>query len=81
MEMNQTRDLVKKYNLYFFLDEVYREFVCTSSLYISAMRLEDIERTVVLIDSASKRYLECSIRIGVFITKNEAVRKMVMKFC
>lgn len=80
-EMNQIRDLVKKYNLYLFSDEVYREFIYTGSPYISAMHLEGIDQNVVLIDSVSKRYSECGIRIGALITKNEAVRKTVMKFC
>ncbi len=80
-EMNQIRDLVKKYNLYLFSDEVYREFIYTGSPYISAMHLEGIEENVVLIDSVSKRYSECGIRIGALITKNKAVRETVMKFC
>lgn len=80
-EMRQIRDLVKKYNLYLFSDEVYREFIYTGSPYISAMHLEGIEQNVVLIDSVSKRYSECGIRIGALITKNEDVRKTVMKFC
>jgi aspartate aminotransferase len=80
-EMNQIRDLVKKYNLFLFSDEVYREFIYTGSPYISAMHLEGIEQNVVLIDSVSKRYSECGTRIGALITKNEAVRKTVMKFC
>lgn len=80
-EMNQIRDLVKKHKLYLFSDEVYREFIYTGSPYISAMHLEGIEQNVVLIDSVSKRYSECGIRIGALITKNEAIRKTVMKFC
>lgn len=80
-EMNQIRDLVKKYNLYLFSDEVYREFIYTGSPYISAMHLDGIEQNVILIDSVSKRYSECGIRIGALITKNENVRKTVMKFC
>ena len=80
-EMNQIRDLVKKHNLYLFSDEVYREFIYTGSPYISSMHLEGIQQNVVLIDSVSKRYSECGIRIGALITKNEAIRKTVMKFC
>ncbi|MBQ0088437.1 MAG: aminotransferase class I/II-fold pyridoxal phosphate-dependent enzyme, partial [Prevotellaceae bacterium] len=80
-EMNRIRDLVKKHNLYLFSDEVYREFIYTGSPYISAMHLEGIEQNVVLIDSVSKRYSECGIRIGALITKNEAIRNTVMKFC
>lgn len=80
-EMTQIRDLVKKYDLYLFSDEVYREFIYTGSPYISACHLEGIEQNVVLIDSVSKRYSECGIRIGALITKNLQVRQAVMKFC
>ena len=79
-EMNQIRDLVKKYDLYLFSDEVYREFIYTGSPYISACHLEGIENNVVLIDSVSKRYSVCGVRIGALITKNPEVRKAVMKF-
>lgn len=80
-EMEQIRDIVKKYNLFLFSDEVYREFIYTGSPYISACHLEGIEDHVVLIDSVSKRYSECGIRIGALITKNKAVHDAVMKFC
>lgn len=80
-EMNQIRDLVKKYDLYLFSDEVYREFCYTNAPYISAFHLDGIEENVVLIDSVSKRYSECGIRIGTLVSKNKEVRKNVMKFC
>ena len=80
-EMNRIRDLVKKYDLFLFSDEVYREFIYTGSPYISACHLEGIEENVVLIDSVSKRYSECGIRIGALITKNKVLRNAVMKFC
>ncbi len=80
-EMNQIRDLVKKYDLYLFSDEVYREYIYTGSPYISAMHLAGIEENVVLIDSVSKRYSECGIRVGALITHNAEVREAVMKFC
>ena len=80
-EMNRIRDMVKKYDLFLFSDEVYREFIYTGSPYISACHLEGIEQNVVLIDSVSKRYSECGIRIGALITKNRRLRDAVMKFC
>lgn len=80
-EMNQIRDLVMKYDLYLFSDEVYREFIYTGSPYISALNLEGIENNVVLVDSVSKRYSECGIRIGALVTRNADVRRAVMKFC
>ncbi|MBP5456483.1 MAG: pyridoxal phosphate-dependent aminotransferase [Paludibacteraceae bacterium] len=80
-EMNKIRDLVKKYDLYLFSDEVYREFCYTGAPYISAFHLEGIDENVILFDSVSKRYNECGIRIGALVTKNVEVRKSVMKFC
>ena len=80
-EMNKIRDLVKKYDLYLFSDEVYREFCYTGAPYISAFHLDGIEENIILIDSVSKRYSECGIRIGALVTKNKDVRKTVMKFC
>ncbi|GAB6121367.1 pyridoxal phosphate-dependent aminotransferase [Dysgonomonas termitidis] len=80
-EMNQIKHLVQKHDLYLFSDEVYREFIYTNSPYISACHLVGIEDNVVLIDSVSKRYSECGIRIGALITKNKELRKTLMKFC
>ena len=80
-EMMQIRDIVKKYNLYLFSDEVYREFIYTKRPYISAFHLEGIEEHVILIDSVSKRYSLCGARIGALITKNKEVHQAVMKFC
>lgn len=80
-EMEQIRDIVKKHDLYLFADEVYREYIYTDEPYTSAMHLEGIENNVILVDSVSKRYSECGIRIGAIITKNTEVRKAVLKFC
>ncbi len=80
-EMNQIRDLILKYNLFLFSDEVYREFIYTDYPYISACHLKGVEDHVVLIDSVSKRYSACGIRIGALITKNKEVKAAVMKFC
>ena len=80
-EMEQIRKLVKEHDLYLFSDEVYREFIYTGSPYISACHLKDIDDNVILIDSVSKRYSECGIRIGTLCTKNKRVLQTVLKFC
>ena len=80
-EMEQIRKLVKEHDLYLFSDEVYREFIYTGSPYISACHLQDIDDNVILIDSVSKRYSECGIRIGTLCTKNKRVLQTVLKFC
>lgn len=80
-EMNKILDLVKKYDLFLFSDEVYREFCYTGAPYISAFHLEGIEENVILVDSVSKRYSECGIRVGALVVKNKEVHDNVMKFC
>jgi aspartate aminotransferase len=80
-EMGKIRDLIKKYDLFLFSDEVYREFCYTGAPYISAFHLKGIENNVILVDSVSKRYSECGLRIGALVTKNRAVYNNVMKFC
>ncbi|TKG94684.1 pyridoxal phosphate-dependent aminotransferase [Puteibacter caeruleilacunae] len=80
-EMKKIRDLVKKYDLYLFSDEVYREFCYSGAPYISAFHLKGIENNVVLVDSVSKRYSECGIRIGALVIKNKQVRENVLKLC
>ena len=74
------RDIVKKYDLYLIADEVYREFCYDGMKHYSAMHLEGIENNVILIDSVSKRYSACGIRIGFMISRNKEVMKAAMKF-
>ena len=80
-ELFQLRDLVKEYDLFLIADEVYREFVYTDEPYVSALTLFGIENNVIVVDSVSKRYSECGIRIGMVVTRNDAVREALMKFC
>ncbi len=80
-EMEKLRDIVKRYDLYLFSDEVYREFSYSGTPYISACHLEGIEENVVMIDSVSKRYSECGIRIGALISRNKDVCDSVLRFC
>lgn len=79
-ELEIVRDLVKKYDLYLISDEVYREFCYDGKEHYSVMYLEDIENNVILIDSVSKRYSACGIRIGFIISKNKEVMSTAMKF-
>lgn len=78
-EMDVLADLIKKYNLYLFSDEAYREF-CYAGQHISAMHLKGVEDHVILMDTISKRYSACGARIGALVTKNKDVLATVMKF-
>ncbi len=79
-ELNQLRELILKYDLFLFSDEVYREFCYDGEEHFSAMNLEGLEQNVVLMDSVSKRYSECGVRIGAMITKNKDVINTALKF-
>ena len=74
-------EIARKHDLFLLSDEVYREFCYTDEPHFSAMNIPGLEQNVILIDSVSKRYSECGIRIGALVTKNEEIRKAVMKFC
>lgn len=78
-EMEQIGEIVKKHDLFLFSDEVYREFCYTEQPHFSAFHLKGIEENLILIDSVSKRYNECGIRIGCMVTKNEVFKENAMK--
>lgn len=80
-ELMKLADIVKRHNLFLFSDEVYREFCYTDQPFVSTLSLPGIEENVVLIDSVSKRYNECGIRIGALVSRNSELRATVMKFC
>ena len=79
-ELEALRDLVKKYDLYLFSDEVYREFCYDGKNYHSVLNLDGIEKNVVLMDSVSKRYSACGVRIGALISRNKEVMSTALKF-
>lgn len=79
-ELELLRDIVKKHDLFLFSDEVYREFCYDGNQHFSVMNLKGIDQNVVLLDSISKRYSACGVRIGVMISRNKAVMSTAMKF-
>jgi len=79
-ELMQLRDLVVKHDLYLFADEVYREFCYDDDDHFSVMKLEGIDQNVVMIDSVSKRYSECGVRIGALVTRNKEILNSALKY-
>ncbi|MBS3806790.1 MAG: pyridoxal phosphate-dependent aminotransferase [Bacteroidales bacterium] len=79
-EMQKLRTLVQRHDLFLFSDEVYREFVYDGRSHTSAMHLEGIGNNVVLMDSVSKRYSMCGVRIGALISRNQDIIDNAMKF-
>ncbi len=79
-ELELLRDIVKKHDLFLFADEVYREFCYDGREHFSVMNLQEIDQNVILLDSISKRYSACGVRIGVMISRNKEVMSTAMKF-
>lgn len=80
-DMEQLRRIVTKHDLFLFSDEVYREFRYSDTPYVSVLSLDGLDDNAVLIDSFSKRYSECGIRVGAIVTRNKTLRANIMKFC
>jgi aspartate aminotransferase len=79
-ELHKLKDIVKKHDLFLFSDEAYREFCYDGAEHFSAMNLKGIENNVVMLDSISKRYSECGVRIGALVTKNKDIISTALKF-
>jgi len=79
-ELLHLRDIVKKHDLFLFSDEAYREFCYDGAEHFSSMKLEGIDNNVIMLDSVSKRYSECGVRIGALVTKNKEVISTALKF-
>ena len=72
-EYAQLRDIVLRHDLYLIADEVYREFCYDGTKCISVMNLKGIEQNVVMIDSVSKRYSMCGVRLGTLVSRNKDI--------
>jgi len=79
-ELLHLREIVKRHDIWLFSDEAYREFCYDGAAHLSAMNLEGIEKNVVMVDSVSKRYSECGVRIGALISRNNDVISTALKF-
>jgi len=79
-EIEQLGALVKKHNLFLLVDEVYREFCYDGKEHYSVMRLKGVDDNVIMLDSVSKRYSACGLRIGAFISRNKEVMETALKF-
>ncbi|MDC0028987.1 pyridoxal phosphate-dependent aminotransferase [bacterium] len=79
-ELELLRDVVTKYNLFLFADEVYREFCYDGNSHCSVLSLDGLEKHAVVIDSTSKRYSMCGIRVGCIVSKNPEVINTALKF-
>jgi len=72
-ELDGVADFCRDNGLFLVSDEVYREFVYDGRKAISALTLDDADDFVIVVDSLSKRYSACGIRLGALVTRNAEV--------
>ncbi len=79
-ELESLREIVIKHNLFLFVDEVYRDFCYDGKKHFTALHLKGIENNLIIIDSLSKRYSACGVRLGTIISKNKQLIASILKF-
>jgi aspartate aminotransferase len=79
-ELETLRDIVVKHDLFLIADEVYREFAYDGNVHYSVLNIKGMENHAIVIDSTSKRYSMCGIRVGCIASKNKALIATAMKF-
>lgn len=80
-ELQTLKQIVLEHDLFLIADEVYREFVYDGKEHTSILNLKGIDQHTVVIDSTSKRYSACGLRLGNIVTRNQALRNTIIKFC
>lgn len=80
-EIESLKDLALKHDLYLISDEVYREFIYDEQGYQSPAQYPELGQNFILIDSISKRYSACGVRIGFIVSKNKTLMKELKKLC
>lgn len=79
-ELELLKAICIKYDLFLISDEVYREFYYQGDFAPSALNLKGVDDKVIVIDSASKRYSMCGVRIGAIVSRNTEVMETALKF-
>ncbi len=79
-ELNALKKIVLKHDLFLIADEVYREFTYDGKKHTSILEMNELDQNAILIDSVSKRYSMCGVRIGCMVTKNKEVLETALKF-
>jgi len=69
----------REHGLFLVADEVYRELVYDGCEATSVLGLPDCADHAILVDSLSKRYSACGIRLGCFATRNRELYDAVLR--
>jgi aspartate aminotransferase len=78
-ELEMVAEFCRDHGLFLISDEVYRELVYDGHRAISALTLAGCEQHVILVDSLSKRFSACGIRLGCLATRNREVHQAALR--
>ena len=78
-ELEMVAEFCRDHGLFLVADEVYREFVYDGGRSVSALELPGFEQQVVVVDSLSKRYSACGIRLGCLATRNAEIHQAALR--
>jgi aspartate aminotransferase len=78
-ELEEVAGFCRDRGLFLIVDEVYREFVYDGRRTVSALALEGAEEAVVVVDSLSKRYSACGLRLGCLVTRNPEIHRACLR--
>lgn len=79
-ELQQLADIALKHDITLISDEVYREYVYDGKQQISMLDFPEIAENCIIIDSESKRYSMCGVRIGFMVTRSKQIHDAAMLF-
>lgn len=79
-EIEMLGKIAQKHNLFLICDEAYREFVYDNAKTISVLQLKFLEKQIILIDTLSKRYNLCGLRLGCLISRNKLFIKNALSY-
>jgi aspartate aminotransferase len=80
-ELEAVAEVAVEHDLFVICDEVYREFVFGGGEVRSFTRFDDLAQRIILVDSVSKRFNACGVRIGCLATRNREVLDVALRFC
>jgi aspartate aminotransferase len=78
-ELAEVAAFCRERGLFLVCDEVYREFVYDGRRTVSALTLPGAGDFVIVVDSLSKRYSACGIRLGCLATRNRDVYRACLR--
>ncbi|MFT3920863.1 pyridoxal phosphate-dependent aminotransferase [Cloacibacterium sp.] len=79
-ELQKLAEIALKHDIVIISDEVYREYVYDGEKQISMLEFPELKENCIIIDSESKRYSMCGVRIGFLVTRSQSLHNAAMLF-